>query len=120
LNLFSKDLNADIMLTEQIPQTEGANESNHQVMDERDRDQARSKYKGRVKRYILQIGVLCFLGFIAGYILKPSLIRFFWLMISGTIVVLSGIAIYILNTGIGIGDRYCWIKTFYRSKKQKK
>ncbi len=62
-----------------------------------------NKNKGgkRSVKYLIYTAVVSFLAFVLGYLLNPIFLRNVWLITSGTIIVICGIAIYILYSGTG-------------------
>ena len=56
------------------------------------------KYRKRVIIYLLIIALACIIAFIAGVLMNPFALQKIWLVFFGTLIVLSGIVIYILMT----------------------
>lgn len=61
----------------------------------------KNKCGKRSVRYLIYIALVSFLAFVLGYLLNPIFLRNIWLITSGTIIVICGIAIYILYSGTG-------------------
>ena len=59
-------------------------------------------------RYLIYSAVISLFAFVSGYFIDPLLLRNIWLIASGTMFVLCGIAIYILYSKIGkYSDLFC-------------
>lgn len=59
-----------------------------------------TQYLKKAKRSIFMFGLICIFSFMLGYIIDPHQLRMIWLIISGTLAVCSGLAIYLLNYNV--------------------
>ena len=77
---------------------EKINFQDRKTLTETFRHKCDKKCRGRAIIYLLIIALACVMAFLTGLLINPLALQKTWLVLFGTLTVLSGIAIYILMT----------------------